>query len=45
MVKASILDVIGDLFANVCQLQQFVLNNGIFGLFGKLSIHSRLLRR
>jgi hypothetical protein len=38
-----ILDVIGDLFADVCQLEEFLLDNGIFGLLGKLSIHGRLL--
>jgi hypothetical protein len=38
-----ILDVVGDLFADVCQLKEFLLDDGIFGLFGKLSIHGRLL--
>src|SRR5262249_32567826 len=31
------------LFADICQLEEFLLDNGIFGLFGKLSIHGRLL--
>jgi hypothetical protein len=31
-----ILDVIGDLFADVCQLEEFLLDNGIFGLLGKI---------
>src|SRR5262249_20021726 len=37
------LDVVGDLFAHVCQVEQFFLDDGIFGLFGKLSIRGRLL--
>jgi hypothetical protein len=41
----TILDVVGDLFADICQLEEFLLDDGIFGLFGKLSIHGRLCRR
>ena len=39
----TILDVVGDLFAHVCQVEQFFLDDGIFGLFGKLSIRGCLL--
>jgi hypothetical protein len=39
----TILDVVGDLFADVCQVEEFFLDDGIFGLFGKLSIRGRLL--
>ena len=39
----TILDVVGDLFADVCQFEEFLLDYGIFGLLGKLSIHGRLL--
>jgi hypothetical protein len=39
----TILDVIGDLLADGRQIEEFLLNEGIFGLFGKLPIHSRLL--
>src|SRR5262249_3337465 len=39
----TILDVVGDLFANVCQVEEFFLDYGIFGLFSKLSIRGRLL--
>jgi hypothetical protein len=38
-----ILDVIGDLLADGCQIEELLLNKGIFSLFGKLPIHSRLL--
>src|SRR5262249_30247240 len=39
----TILDVVGDLFADVCQVEEFFLDDSIFGLFGKLSIRGRLL--
>src|SRR5712691_9185233 len=39
----TILDVIGDLLADGCQIEEFPLDEGIFGLFGKLPIHGRLL--
>src|SRR5262245_25956902 len=39
----TILDVVGDLLADVCQVEEFFPDNGIFGLFGKLSIRGRLL--
>src|SRR6516164_5063749 len=39
----TILDVVGDLFADVCQVEEFFLDDRIFGLFGKLSIRGRLL--
>jgi hypothetical protein len=38
-----ILDVIGDLLADGCQIEELLLDKGIFGLFGKLAIHNRLL--
>ena len=38
-----ILDVIGDLLADGCQVEEFLLDEGIFGLLGKLPIHGRLL--
>jgi len=41
--REAILDVVGDLFADVCQFEEFLLDDGIFCLFGKLSIHGRLL--
>jgi hypothetical protein len=37
----SILDVIGDLLADGCQIEEFLLNENIFSLFGKLAIHNR----
>src|SRR5215813_6005565 len=39
----TVLDVVGDLFADGCQVEEFFLDDGIFGLFGKLSIRGRLL--
>ena len=39
----TILDVIGDLLADVCQVEEFLLDESIFGLLGKLPIHRRLL--
>ena len=39
----TILDVVGDLFADVCQVEEFFLDDSIFSLFGKLSIRGRLL--
>jgi hypothetical protein len=39
----AILDVIGDLLADGRQIEEFLLNEFIFGLFSKLPIHSRLL--
>jgi hypothetical protein len=39
----TILNVIGDLLADGCQIEEFPLNTDIFSLFGKLPIHSRLL--
>jgi hypothetical protein len=39
----TILDVIGDLLADGGQIEEFLLNEDIFSLFGKLPIHSRLL--
>ena len=39
----TILDVIGDLLADGCQIEEFLLNEDIFSLFGKFPIHSRLL--
>jgi hypothetical protein len=41
--RATILDVIGDLLADACQVDEFLLDEGIFGLLGKLPIHGRLL--
>ena len=41
----TILDVIGDLLAYGCEVEQFLLDEGIFGLLGKLPIHSRLLSK
>jgi hypothetical protein len=38
-----ILDVIGDLLADGRQIEELLLDKGIFGLFGKFSIHGRLL--
>src|SRR6266511_3234722 len=38
----TILDAIGDLLADGCQIEEFLLE-GILGLFGKFPIHSRLL--
>src|ERR1700730_11687783 len=40
---ATILDVIGDLLADGCQVEKLLLDEGILGLFGKLQIHGRLL--
>jgi hypothetical protein len=37
----AILNVIGDLLADGCQVEEFL--KGIFGFFGKLPIHGRLL--
>jgi len=39
----TIFDVVGDLFADVCQVEESFLDDGIFGLLGKLSIRGRLL--
>ena len=39
----TILDVIGDLLADGCQIEEFLLNEDISCFFGKLPIHSRLL--
>ena len=39
----TILDVIGDLLAYGCEVEQFLLDEGVFGLLGKLPIHGRLL--
>jgi hypothetical protein len=39
----TILDVIGHLLADGCQVEKFLLDEGIFGLLGKLPIYSRLL--
>jgi hypothetical protein len=39
----TILNVIGDLLAEGCQLYKFLLDEGIFGFFGKLPIHGCLL--
>jgi hypothetical protein len=39
----TILDVISDLLADGCQIEELLLDKGIFGLFGKLPIHGRLL--
>ena len=39
----TILDVIGDLLADSCQVEEFLFDEGIFGLLGKLPIHGRLL--
>ena len=39
----TILDVIGDLLADGCQIEELLLNKDIVSLFGKLPIHSRLL--
>jgi hypothetical protein len=41
----TILDVIGDLLADVCQVEEFLLDESIFGLLGKLPIHRRLLSK
>ena len=34
---------IGDLLADGCQIEELLLNQDIFSLFGKFPIHSRLL--
>lgn len=34
----AILNVIGDFLADSCQVEEFLLGEGIFGLFGKLPI-------
>jgi hypothetical protein len=39
----TILDVVGDLLADSCEVEEFLLDEGIFGLLGKLPIHGRLL--
>jgi hypothetical protein len=39
----AILNVIGDLLADGCQVEEFLLDKGIFGFFGKLPIHGCLL--
>jgi hypothetical protein len=38
----TILDIVGDLFADICQFEEFLLDDTI-GLLGKLSVHGRLL--
>ncbi len=40
---SAILDVISDLLADGCQIEELLLNKDIFGFFGKLPIHNRLL--
>jgi hypothetical protein len=37
----AILDAIGDLFADGCQVEEFLFAEAIFSLFGKLPIYSR----
>src|SRR5262245_55569560 len=38
----AILDAIGNLFADGCQVEEILFAEAIFGLFGKLPIHRRL---
>ena len=39
----TILNAIGNLLADGCQVEKLLLDEGILGLFGKLQIHGRLL--
>ena len=39
----TILYVIGDLLADGCQIEELLLDEGIFSRFGKFPIHGRLL--
>ncbi len=39
----TILNVIGDLLADGCQIEELLLDEGIFSRFGKFPIHGRLL--
>jgi hypothetical protein len=43
--RVTILDVIGDLLAYRCQVEEFLFDEGVFGLFGQLPIRGRLLSR
>ena len=43
--RPTILDVIGNLLAYSCHLEEILLDEGIFGLLGKLPIHGRLLSK
>jgi hypothetical protein len=38
----TILDAIGNLFADGCQVEEFLFSEAVFGLFGKLPIHRGL---
>jgi hypothetical protein len=40
--RQTILNVIGDLLVYGCQVEEFLLDEGTFGFFGKLPIHGRL---
>lgn len=39
--RQMVLDVTGDLLAEVCQIEKLILQGGSFRLFGKLSIPGR----
>ena len=39
----TILNTIGNLLADGCQVEQFLFAEDIFGFFGKLPIHRRLV--
>ena len=39
----TILNAIGNLFADRCQVEQFLFAEDIFGFFSKLTIHHRLV--
>jgi hypothetical protein len=41
----TILNVIGNFLADGCQVEQFLFAEDIFGFFGKLPIHRRLVSK